>query len=220
MGIFISVPKTIECAVTALAFAAMLAVSLYKQAGVLQSSGYSDKKYFDWLKKKGNLAFVRFALLAGMCLVISAVIGLCFSFIGGWAAVVSLTAYLIFFAVYIWADRKIALRSQAAWTPRFKRLYVVLFLLLAILSYFLITLLNFADYLWDNKIFSVLRYVPLAVLPLLAIPLLMLANGLAKLYEVPHNKKFIKKARAKLSNSKIKVVGITGSYGKTSPNFI
>ena len=220
MGIFISVPKTIECAVTALAFAAMLAVSLYKQAGVLQSSGYSDKKYFDWLKKKGNLAFVRFALLAGMCLVISAVIGLCFSFIGGWAAVVSLTAYLIFFAVYIWADRKIALRSQAAWTPRFKRLYVVLFLLLAILSYFLITLLNFADYLWDNKIFSVLRYVPLAVLPLLAIPLLMLANGLAKLYEVPHNKKFIKKARAKLSNSKIKVVGITGSYGKTSTKFI
>ena len=33
---------------------------------------------------------------------------------------------------------------------------------------------------------------------------------------MPHNKSFVKKAKAKLNNSNIKVVGITGSYGKTS----
>ena len=220
MGIFISIPKTIECVAISLAFAVMLTVSVYKQAGVLQSSGYSDKKYFDWLKKKGNLAFERFALLALMCLFTSAVLGLCFSFAGEWAAVISLAAYAIFFVLYLVADKKIALRSQAAFTPRFKRLFVVLFLVFAILSYLLITLLNFADYVWGNAVFSRLRYVPLALLPLSAIPLLMLSNGLAKLYEVPHNKKFIKRAKAKLKSSDIKVAGITGSYGKTSTKFI
>ena len=48
----------------------------------------------------------------------------------------------------------------------------------------------------------------------------MLSNCIAKIYEVPHNKKFIKKAKAKLANSNIKVIAITGSYGKTSTKFI
>ena len=66
MGIFISVPKTVECIVTALILAAMLCLAAFKQAGVLQSSGYSNGKYFKWVKKKGNLAFGRFVLLAIM----------------------------------------------------------------------------------------------------------------------------------------------------------
>lgn len=216
MGIFISVPKTIECVVTAVALAVLLCVSAYKQAGVLQSSGYSGKKYFDWVKRKGNLAFQRFVFLAMMCALSSAVIGLAFSFAGEWAAVASLSMYLLFFVLYIFADKKVALRSEAAATPRFKRLYAILFLVFAIISYLLVTLLNFADYIWGNKIFSYLRYVPLAVMPLLLIPLLMLANGIAKIYEVPHNKKFIRQAKKKLSGSKIKVIAITGSYGKTT----
>jgi UDP-N-acetylmuramoyl-tripeptide--D-alanyl-D-alanine ligase len=51
---------------------------------------------------------------------------------------------------------------------------------------------------------------------LLVAPLICLANLIAKIYEVPHNKGFAKKAKAKIAKSDIKVVGITGSYGKTS----
>lgn len=220
MGIFISVPKTIECVVTAVILAAMLCLAAFRQAGVLQSSGYSNGKYFKWLKRKGNLAFGRFVLLAMMCALGSAVISLCFSFVGEWAAVIGLSAYVLFFAVYIWADRKVALRSEAAFTPRFYRLYAVLFFVCAVVSYIFVTLLNFADSVWGNEIFSCVKYCALALLPLLLIPMLALANGIAKIYELPHNNRFIKKATAKLKASKIKVIGITGSYGKTSTKFI
>ena len=216
MGIFISIPKTIECIVTALALAGFLSVAAYKQTGVLQSSGYSNKKYFAWVKKKGNLAFQRLMFLSFMCALSSALLAIAFSFSGEWAAVVSLAAYVIFFVLYIVADKKLALRSEVTATARFKRLYTILFLVLAICSYLLVTLLNFADYIWENKIFSYMRYVPLSVMPLLLIPLIMLANGIAKIYEVPHNKKFIRLAKSKLRGSKIKVIAITGSYGKTT----
>ena len=216
MGIFISVPKTIECVATALVLALFLCISAYKQTGVLQSSGYNNGKYFAWVKKKGNLAFQRLVFLALMCALSSALLALAFSFTGEWAAVVSLAGYLIFFVLYIVADKKLALRSQVTATPRFKRLYVVLAFVVAICAYILVTLLNFVDYVWENKIFSYLRYVPLSVLPLLLIPLIMLSNGIAKIYEVPHNKKFIRLARKKLAGSEIKVIAITGSYGKTT----
>ena len=216
MGIFISVPKTIECVIAALALAVLLCVAAYKQTGVLQSSGYSNKKYFDWVKKKGNLSFQRLGFLAMMCALSSALLSLVFSFTGEWAAVISLAGYLVFFVLYIVADKKIALRSSVTPTARFKRLFAILFLVLAICSYLLVTLLNFADYIWGNKIFSYMRYVPLGVMPLLLIPLIMLANAIAKIYEVPHNKKFIRLAKKKLASSHIKVIAITGSYGKTT----
>ena len=220
MGIFISVSKTAECVVIAVCFALLLSAAAFKQAGVLQSSGYDNGKYFKWVKKKGNLAFERFALLSLMCALGSAVLSLCFSFTGEWAAVISLSVYLLFFIVYFWADKKIALRSEAALTPRFLRLYAVYFFVCLVISYILVTLLNFADYVWGNPVFSCVRYCPLAVLPLAVIPFLTLANSVAKIYEIPHKGRFIKKAKAKLSESNLKVIGITGSYGKTSTKFI
>ena len=220
MGIFISVPKTIECVITAVVFAAFLSFAAYRQAGVLQSSGYSNKKYAAWLNKKNNLAFGRLVLLAIMCALGSAVISFCFSFTGEWSAVIGLIAYVLFFAVYMRADFKVALRSEVNPTPRFKRLFTVFILICAVVSYILITLLNFADFVWNNQIFNILRYCPLAVLPLLLVPLLLLSNLIAKIYEVPRNAKYVKSAKAKLAASDIKVIGITGSYGKTSTKFI
>ena len=216
MGIFISVPKTVECVAVALALALSLCACAYKQTGVLQSSGYSNGKYFAWVKKKGNLAFQRLVFLAMLCALSSALIALVFSFAGEWSAVISLVAYIVFFVLYLFADKKLALRSEVTPTARFKRLYTVLFLVLAICSYILVTLLNFADEVWGNEIFSYMRYVPLSVMPILLIPLIMLANAIAKIYEVPHNKKFIRLAKKKLASSKIKVIAITGSYGKTT----
>ena len=216
MGVFISIAKTIECAVTALVLAVLLCVTAYRQAGVLQSSGYSNGKYFAWVKKKGNLAFQRLAFLAMLCALSSALIALVFSFAGEWAAVISLVGYLVFFVLYFFADKKVALRSKAAPTARFKRLYAILFLVLAICCYILVTLLNFANEVWGNKIFSYLRYVPLGIMPLILIPLIIFANAVSKIYEVPHNKKFIRRATKKLAASNIKVVAITGSFGKTT----
>jgi UDP-N-acetylmuramoyl-tripeptide--D-alanyl-D-alanine ligase len=216
MGIFISVEKTIECIVVAFVYAGFLALMSYKQLGILQSCGYNGKKYWAWLTKKGNMTFTRFSLMFLLCLFSSVVLSLCFAFLGKWSAVVGLVPTAIFFICYYFADKKIALRSPVARTARFNRLYVTLFVLLGILCYIAVTLLNFADEVIKSNIFSLLRYCPLSLFPVLLLPIILFANCIIKIYEVPHSNKFIKKATKKLSETKIKVVGITGSYGKTS----
>ncbi len=220
MGIFISAGKTAECVALALAFAVMLALSSYKLTGILQSSGYGAKKFAKWLRRKNNLALGRLVLLSLLCLFSCLVLSLAFSFAGEWAALCGIAGYAVFFVLYIIADRKTALRSPVAKTPRFMRLFALDFLLLAIISYILITLLNFAAHVWDSAFFTAVRYVPLAVTPLLIIPVLLLSNALDKIYETPHNARFLKMAKKKLAEAKLTVVGITGSCGKTSTKVI
>lgn len=216
MGIFISVQTTIECVVTALLFAAALCAGYFKLLGILQSSGYGNKKLFSWAGKKNNAVIARQVLLFMLCALSYAVISLCFSFVGEWAAIIALSVYFLFFILYTVAEKRTALRSPVSFTPRLKRLYVISFFVTAVLVYFSITLLNFADYLWQSKIFNLLRYLPLSVFPLLSLPIIAISNLIAKIYEVPHNKSYIRAAKKKMAGANLTVVGITGSYGKTS----
>lgn len=221
---FISVEKILESLITAIVFTGLLCGCCYRLLGIMQSCGYGGKRFLKWANKKNNLVFTRHLLLALLCAFAYAVISLCFSFAGEWSAVVGVSAYIILFSVYIWADNRVALRTPAVATARFKRLYAVLAVITAVIVYFAVTLLNYAafaysknyDGYWGARIFQILRFCPLAIFPLLLIPFVLLANLAAKVYEVPHNKRFVKKATQKLQGSDIKVVGITGSYGKTS----
>lgn len=220
MGIFISVPKTIECAVIAVLLATAMLLSSAKLLGILQSCTYSNRKLSEWMRKKYNLTLGRHLLLALCCGLSSAVLALVFSFAGQWASIISLAAFAIFFVLYINADTKLSLRSPATLTPRFMRLMAAVWLVNAILAYLAVTLLNFADYLWGNALFSDLKYVALAVFPLLIAPIVCLSNLVIKIYEVPRNAKYVKDAAKKLAAAHPIVVGITGSYGKTSTKII
>ncbi len=216
MGIFISVPKTIECIVAAVVFAAAFSATYIRLAGILQAFGYSGKKLFGWARKKSNALFKRLTMLFMLCALSCAAVALCFSFANEYAAVISLVPCILFFILYAVADKKLALRSPATFTPRLKRFYAALALLTAIFVYLAVTLLNFADYIWGNAMFNRLRYLPLTAFPLLSLPLAALANLICKIYETPRNKSFVRSAKKKLSASSLKVIGITGSYGKTS----
>lgn len=217
---FISWEKSLECVIIALFFGVGLTLSAKKLLGVLQEFGYSGVRLLGWLKRRNNMSFERLLLLGALCALSNAVISLCFSFTGEWAAVIGLAPFIVFFIVYIYADGKIALRVPAARTRRFVRLQAVLFVVAAVVSYLMAALLNFGDAVWKSPAFSVVRYCALGVLPLLLPLLVCAANGIAKLYEVPHNRKFIKKAAEKIAHSDITVVGVTGSYGKTSTKYI
>lgn len=219
MGIFISLEVTIECVVAAVLFSAAFSATYIRLAGILQSLGYSGKRLFGWAGKKNNSIVPRQVLLFMLCALSYAVIALCFSFAGRWAATGALAVYLFFFIMYAVADKKKALRSPAVFTPRLKRLYVTLVLITAVVCYLSVTLLNFADYLCGNLIFSLLKYLPLSLFPLLSIPLVALANLIDKVYEIPLNKSYVRRAKAVLKErrkSPFTVIGITGSYGKTS----
>ena len=216
MGIFISVGRTIECVLIALCFGALLTMSSTKLLGALQSYNYSGKKLLRWARKRNNMSFERLSLLGMLCVLSSAIVSLCFSFAGKWGALIGLIPFAVFFGVYIYADNKIALRVPAVPTKRFKRLEIILFAVCAVVSYIVVTLLNFAAEVWGSPLFLVLRYCPLAIMPPLLLPLICLSNLISKIYEVPHNRTYITKATHKIASSGITVVGITGSYGKTS----
>ncbi|MCM1545737.1 MAG: UDP-N-acetylmuramoyl-tripeptide--D-alanyl-D-alanine ligase [Clostridiales bacterium] len=216
MGIFINWQTTLECALIAVVFACFLSVTSFKTLGILQGFGYKGAKLFGWAGRKNNLTQARFSLLALASALASAVISLCFGFAGAhWAAVIGLSAYLIFFVLYAVADSRRAVKNSATLTPRFKRLFVTVWLVFAVLSYLAATLLNFGESVWGVRLFATLKYSALAILPLLIIPLVCLANLITLIWEAPINCSYVKKAKRAVAAADIMIVGITGSYGKT-----
>lgn len=216
MGIFINWQTTLECALIAVVFATFLSLTAFKTLGILQGFGYKSGKLFGWAGRKSNLTQARFSLLAIATALASAVISLCFGFAGAhWAAVIGLAAYLIFFVLYLVAESRRAIKNNATLTPRFKRLLVTVWLTFAVISYLAVTLLNFGEHVWGARLFATLKYSALAVLPLTIIPLVCLANLITLIWEVPVNRSYVKKAKRAVEAAEIKVVGITGSYGKT-----
>lgn len=205
-----------ECVLIAIVFACFLSLTSFKALGILQGFGYKNGKFFGWAGRKNNLTQARFSLLALASALSSAVISLCFGFAGAhWAAVIGLSAYLIFFVLYLFAESRRAVRNSATLTPRFKRLFATLWVTFAVLTYLSVTLLNFGEHVWNARLFTTLKYCALSVLPLVTIPVICLANLITLAWEAPVNRSFVKKAKSKIAGADIKVVGITGSYGKT-----
>ncbi len=216
MGIFINWQTTLECVIIAVVFACFLSLTAFKALGILQGFGYKSAKFFGWAGRKSNLTQARFSLLALASALASAVISLCFGFAGAhWAAVIGLAAYLIFFVLYLVAESRRAVKNSATLTPRFKRLFATLWLTFAVLTYIAVTLLNFGEHVWGTRLFTTLKYCVLGVLPLVTIPVICLANLITLAWEAPINRSYVKKAKRKIAAADIKVVGITGSYGKT-----
>ncbi len=215
MGFFISVPKTIEGVLVAVVMALLLTGCSYKFLGILQTSAFSCKRAFQWVRKKNNHLLGRHLVLFTLSALACAVIGLCFGFAGEWSAVVSMAAYLIFMGLYIWADNKRAVHIDVTMTPRLRGIIIILCLLYAIFCYIVVSLMNMADYVWGNLVFTCVRYVPLAIFALLIIPISFLANLISKIYDVPHGNKMVQHLKDDIETSGVTVVGISGSAGKT-----
>lgn len=213
---FIDVHTTVECILIALFFACCLSLVCFKPLGILQSLGYSNRQFLRWAGKKSNLTQSRLSILFISVALTSAVTSLCFSFTGRWAAVIGLIAYLVFFIAYFIADATHTFKSNASLTPRFKRLYITLFATVAVIAYLMATLLNFAQSLIGDSLFTQLKYSILSLLPLCALPIICLANLISKIWEKPIASSYVKKAKAKLEASNPMIIGVTGSYGKTS----
>ncbi len=216
MWIFIDVRTTVECLLTALGFACFLTVVWFRPLGILQSLGYKNVKFLNWAGKKSNLAQARFSVLALATVLFCAVISLCFSFIGRWSAVCGLAAYVVFFSLYIYSEAKHTVKGSAALTPRFKRLLATTWVITAILVYLAASALNFAAYVWKQPVFDYLKYCALSLFPLASLLIMCLANLIAFLWEAPVNAYYVKKAKNKLAAAGLTVVGITGSFAKTS----
>ncbi len=185
--------------------------------GVLQQEHYKGGAFLKWYFRRGNITRQRAELLTLSLVLLVALFNVCFSFLGYKGAnLVALAPFFFLFLFYYLTEEKYALKVKTTVTPRLVRLTVCEFLLnIAFatgLCFGMYALAAWADFNW----LYLLRFVPLALVPLATPVTLVLAAALCNVYEIPRAKHFVKKARKALAQSPCVKVGITGSFGKTS----
>lgn len=197
--------------------ACLFCLSSLKLMGALQQSGYQNGGFWRWLKRKDNLYFNRLAVLA-LCLALcSAIVSLCFSFLGLRAALlISSVPFLALLLIFWRVDGKYALKIPVKRTGRLQRLFAVYFLFTACAAYLFAAVLGFLAEWNGSFLYGLIAYVPFAILPMLLPLLLCAANAVEGVFEKARNAKFVKRAGQVLNEREMIRVGIVGSYGKTS----
>ncbi len=188
-----------------------------RMLAILQQERYSGKAFLRWYCRKNNLLPRRLNLLALALALLTALFGLCFSFLSvPFANLVSAIPFVGLFLLYDYSERRYALKVPLKNTPRAVRLgvchFVVIFAFTALVSWALAAIAGAIDV----RVVSLLRFLPLALLPLALPFLLAFSNLIMKGYEIPHGRKFVKRATAALDGSDCVKIGITGSCGKTT----
>lgn len=195
--------------------ATLLCLTASSMPAIMQQSGYSGEGFLEWYYERKNMILGRHALLALCLFLLTGLFNLCFSFLEPhWANLISFVPFAGMCVLFYFSDRR-ALKVPVKRTGRIMRVCGVYWFLLVVsifgvcvgLSYGADAITGLANYF---------RYVIVAGTPFFFPALFALANNIVKVYDVPRNKRFRKKAAAALAESKCIKVGITGSYGKTS----
>ncbi len=201
----------------AIAIACLLLPTALPLLGILQQEGYSGRSTVRWFYKKGNILRRRYSLLSIALILVTALLALCFSFAGVELSLLVATAGYVGICVLFAYSFRFALKVPFKFTNRGKRLYGGLFLLVAAVLFGAGVGLYFAaDAIGGRIAHALLRGVPFSLMPFAMPALLAAANFALKSYEVPHSRKFLKRAKKMLAESPCIKVGITGSFGKTS----
>lgn len=211
------IPQIISVVCGALLLGGFLSLASLRMAGILQQEGYSSVNLLKWYYYRGNMHHRRMFILALILALTTALFNVCFSFLDyAYANVVSIFPFLGTFAVYFVAEKKYSLKVPLKYTTRAIRLIVahtvILVAVSAAFAFGLAAIAHAADAGW----FFLLRFVPLAVMPLFLPLTLAFSNAAMKLYEIPHLRGYIRRATRALGGSRCVKVGVTGSFGKTS----
>lgn len=173
---------------------------------MFQQNSYRPERYMRWLRKSGDTtSYVR---LFGIFILL-----FCLSGIGHGRLAVMCTILFSIFATVSLAKREY--KKPLVFTKRAVRIFVAACILTALLT-------AIAEILSELNLFgeTTLLYTPVVVL-LLAFCfshfILLASNFILKPVENHINKKFLQRAEDTLSQMHdLKIIGITGSYGKTS----
>ncbi len=207
----------LEYAVTALILAGLFLICSIKPLAILQQSGYKNTKLFSWYAHKDNMLVRRYCILAILLVLATGILGIATAF-GGVAIAfrISLLPFPIFCIWFYLAERKYALKLPYQKTPRFQRLAVCNFVVLAIWLYLFVATFNLVAKVWKNDLYGVWRYVALSFTPFFLPVTSALASLITGGFERLANKRYIKKATEKLAQVDCIKIGITGSFAKTS----
>ena len=209
--------ETVAMIIASLVCALLFVLMTEKCLGAIQQAGYNNGKFLRWLRGKSNMLFNRLSVLS-LCLALAtAIVSLCFSFLGtGYAVVISSVPFFAICLYYLYSDKKYALKVRVKYTGRVKRLFVGYLFITACVSYAFLAVLHFLMVLSGWYYHRLFAFVPFAIMPMCLPVSLCLANGLLSIFENARNKKFVKRAGQVLNEKKIVRVAVVGSFGKTS----
>ena len=179
-------------------YGGFLAKRLMTYLHAYQQEEYDSGRFIKWLLM--NKVFDKKLSL------ILAIIGCLWFFLGELDFLVSLLVLAAFGCIgYLEADPRKKSKKKLAMTARAKRIYTIAFAFAFIPGVFVFFI--HLPWIW----IVLVQFIPLA---------LTLANASLKPYEEAAQNKFWNEAHDKLNNLKPIVIGITGSYGKTSVKHI
>lgn len=185
---------------------------------VLQLCGYKAKRYFKWLKNPQTPYLSRLMLLCLMGFLFFCIIAMCFSSVLGYAisSLVGFVSYLLFTILYINTESKVNAKVPLRKTGRLIRLIVVYCIVLAFITFGLLTLLNYLAFVIGSEVVGILRFSLICGMPILTPFILYFSSLLTSPFETIVKHFAIKKATLKLKRMQILKIGITGSFGKTT----
>ena len=183
----------------------------YKFLQVLQLSGYKTKDYWAWMKSNkykawGRLIILSFlssaALLVTNVLLEQIIVYKIMTYAG-------LVFYFLFCFVYIVNVYNAPQKTPLKYTHRMNRLCVCLSVLVFVFTFLIMTMSQLYIPYFD---FGAVGLTPM-LLPLI----IQLAHWILCPFEAWNSNRYVNLAKKELSNHKnLTVVGITGSFGKTS----
>ena len=183
---------------------------------VFQQEGYCGRAYLKWYFRSANVQRKRFSLLTLALVLLTALFGLCFAFLGATGSEIIQGVAFVGVTVAFFVISSKAAKVPFRATHRAVRLSVCFFLICFAIVFGLCVGLWYAADALGGGIYAILRYLPVTLLPL-ALPLLIcLANLVMSVYEIPRSAQFIRRAKRALDACSCVKVGITGSFGKTS----
>ncbi len=174
---------------------------------ILQLDGYKPRRYLKWIFTHINqcFEFIEMCIVGALVLLVSV-----FSNIqSGWFFP-SVCIALIAFQLYriIWRKKTIA-KKPLVYTARAKRLFGLSLLLLVVIAGLL------GVFVTENK-----WRVCVFLFSELSVPILVVSSNLIWPIEQVINGYYLRDARKQLKKLQPKIIGITGSYGKTSTKYI
>lgn len=171
---------------------------------ILQLSGYKASGVVGWWKSTAFDTLVRYVALTMFGFIAMIVYVGCFGTFA-YARYCAVALYIILCAVFIFSVCKNG-NAAVKFTPRVVRLFI---------ADMLINILLGAGFAWAAYAHPYCQTV-VAALGVLSPFVAIAANALMSPFEKLNNKKYIKRAKTALALKKPIVIGITGSFGKTT----
>ena len=185
----------------------------YKLLQMLQLTGYKLKGYVKWFKETkysyiSRLFMLTFLSMSAM-LITNVLLADFFAEVESILSYISVLFYVLFSSLFITNLFTAKQKTPLKYTKRMTRLVIVFTLLVGVFTW----LIQYVGY----RFVPYLGYGLIGIVPLTLPLFVFLAYFITLPFENLISRSYIKKAKNKLSSLKnLKVIGVTGSYGKTS----